>query len=84
MKRDWKDWTITKERVEANNSCARTLIFSSSSFIAFFVKHFLFICPFSHFYISVFIAFFTFLFSFFIALRFPLLFHPCFVSVFSV
>jgi hypothetical protein len=40
VKKDLKDWSITKElaldrRAEASNSCARTLVFDSSSFIVF-------------------------------------------------
>jgi hypothetical protein len=40
VKRNLKDWSVTKElaldrRVEASNSCARTVIFGSSSFIVF-------------------------------------------------
>jgi hypothetical protein len=43
MNRDLKDWSITKEL--ATNSCVRTLIFGSSSFITFLCLLFSFFIP---------------------------------------
>jgi hypothetical protein len=51
--------SIRYERVEANNSCARTLIFDSFLLLSF-VKFF-FLCPFLFFYLA-----FYYLLSFFI------------------
>jgi hypothetical protein len=58
MKRDVKNWSITKEltldrRKEDSNSCDRTLIFNSSSFIAF-------ICWFFSFFLINFLPFLVF------------------------
>jgi hypothetical protein len=59
--------SIRYERVEASNSCAKTLIFNSFSFFAVLSVFFLFIHPFSLFYALVFLPFllsFPFLFVF--------------------
>jgi hypothetical protein len=64
------------------------LYFSSSSFIAFFVSFFSFYSPlFAFFFVFQFyclicVSIFYHLFSFFCLFFFPLLFHPCFVSIF--
>jgi hypothetical protein len=58
MKKDFKDWCIKG----ASNSCARTLIFDSFSFIAFLSSFFP--APFSLFLLSVLLPFLHFLFGF--------------------
>jgi hypothetical protein len=69
--------------VEASNSCVRTLIFDSFSFIVF-LSVFSFYSPLFTFFVcfSVLLSFLLFLFGFFITLRFPtsfsLLFCLCF------
>jgi hypothetical protein len=89
VKRDLKDWSITKglaldKRVEASNSCARTLIFGSFYFIAFLLV-FSFYLPLFIFCGLMFYCLFLF-FGLVFLLPFvsPLLFHPCFVSVFRL
>jgi hypothetical protein len=67
--------------VEANNSCARTLIFGSFLLLPF-VKFFS--LPLFHFFDLVFYCLFSFFNLFFITLCFPLLFRSCFVPVFFV
>jgi hypothetical protein len=57
VKRDLKYWSITKKLaidriMEASNSCARTLIFGSFSFIAFLLEFLLFIHSFSLFCVA--------------------------------
>jgi hypothetical protein len=83
VKRDLKDWCITKElaldRVEASNSCSKTLIFGSFFFIVFMLKKFP--PPFAIFLFRVLLSFPPFLIYFFIVLHFPpflSLFCPCF------
>jgi hypothetical protein len=84
VKRDLKDWSITKELTldkSQSNSCDIILIFSSSSFIIFFMLvffSFLFIHHFHLFCVSIFIAFYPF-FCFYCA---PLFFTLVFVFVF--
>jgi hypothetical protein len=80
VKRDLKDWCITKElaldrRVEASNSCAGTLIFGSFFFIVF-CQSFLF-RPISLFFGLTFYC----LFSFFLSSFVFLLFRHCFIPV---
>jgi hypothetical protein len=70
---------IRYERVEASNSCVKTLIFDFSSFIYFLCYFSFSFLPFSHF--PVFIAFYFF-YLVFIALPFLFFFTFCFVSVF--
>jgi hypothetical protein len=68
--------------VEASNSCIRTLISDSSSFIAFLCYFFLFIRLFAIF-ASVFIAFSSFLcLVFYHPFFFPVLFHLSFCLCF--
>jgi hypothetical protein len=84
VKRDLKDWCITKElaldrRVEASNSCVGTLIFGSFFFIvfcqSFFLVHF-------RFFLLTFYCLFSFCrIGFFIVLRLTLLFRHCFIPV---
>jgi hypothetical protein len=69
---------IRYKRVEASNSCARTLIFGSFSFIAFLSKFFLFIHPFSLFFGLVFYCLFSFFSLVFYRPSFSPLFYPCF------
>jgi hypothetical protein len=89
VNRDLKDRNITKElaldrRLEASNSCARILIFSSTSFIVFYVSFF-FLFPLFHLLcFSCFIVFSPFLIGFFIPLPPPLLFHLCFCLCFRL
>jgi hypothetical protein len=88
VKKDLKDWSITKElalnRREwklTNNLCDRTLIFGSYSFIVFYGSFFI---PFRLFCVLVFLLpspLFLFVFS--IAFLSPLLFHFCFCFCFS-
>jgi hypothetical protein len=69
--------------VDANNSCARTIIFGSFSFIAFLSEFFLF-TPF-RFFLNVLMPFLLFQFGFFIALHPPPpLFFALVVSVFRL
>jgi hypothetical protein len=72
VKRDLKDWSITKElaidmRVEVSNSCDRTLIFGSSSFIVFLYQFF---------------SFYSHIFAYLLPFISPFLFTFVFVSVF--
>jgi hypothetical protein len=70
VKRDLKGWNITKElaldrRVKANNSYGKTLVFSSSFLLSFYVSFFLFfVHHFSSFFVPVFYYFSLFLFGF--------------------
>jgi hypothetical protein len=50
--------SIRYKRVEASNSCARTLIFGSFSFIAFLSKFFS--APFHYFFLEFFFCLFSF------------------------
>jgi hypothetical protein len=81
VKRDLKDWCITKElaldrRVKASNSCARTLIFGS--FLLLLVKFFS--LPLFRFFDLAFYCLFSFFdLIFFIALCFPPYFLLLFV-----
>jgi hypothetical protein len=85
VKRDLKDWCVTKElaldrRVEANNSCARTLILGSF-LLLLFVK--VFSLPLFRFFDLIFYClFYFFLFDFLSPFVFPLLFRSCFVPFF--
>jgi hypothetical protein len=79
VKRDLKDWCITKElaldrRVEASNSCARTLIFGSFHLLSFVF----FSLPLFRFFDLV----FYYLFSFFIWFFYHALFSPSFLLLF--
>jgi hypothetical protein len=84
MKRDLKDWCIIKElsldrRVKVSDSCSRTLIFNSFSFIVLLSKN---SRPFLLFGLSVLLPFSLFSIYFFITIHFSLLFHPRFAPVF--
>jgi hypothetical protein len=79
VKRDLKNWCITKElaldrRVEASNSCARRLIFGSFSFINFLSSFF---HPFSLTVLLPFLLFFDLGFP----SVFPFHFRSCFVPI---
>jgi hypothetical protein len=85
VKRDLKDWCITNElaldrRVEASNSCVRTLIFGFLLLLPF-VKFFS--LPLFHFFDLAFYCLFSFFIWFFIALYFPLFFALVFAPVVS-
>jgi hypothetical protein len=84
VKRDLKDWCITKEltldmRVKASNSCDRSLIFGSFFLLPFcqvFFTHF-------HFFDLAFYCLFSFFdLVFYHHLFSPLLFRYCFVPIF--
>jgi hypothetical protein len=68
VKKDLKDWSITKElalnrRVKTSNSCVKILIFGSFSFIVFLSIFFFSFIPFHFFVAYCFIAFSLFLFG---------------------
>jgi hypothetical protein len=85
LKRDLKDWCITKEltldRRELNLSIHIQESWSSvpSLLLPFLSK--LFSSPF-YFLLSVLLPFLLFSIWFFVTLRFPLLFRPCFIPIF--
>jgi hypothetical protein len=76
--------SIRYERVEVSNSCARTLIFGSFSFIVFFVNFFSFYSPIFVFLLSFLLPFSFFRFGFLSSfVPPPLLFSALFYLFFS-
>jgi hypothetical protein len=86
-RRDLKDWCITKELVLNRREWKLAIHVSESwSSVSSLLLSFcqVFSHPFSLFWFSVLLSFLLFLFGFLSLFVFPLLFHSCFIPIFSL